>query len=199
MQADIERSRKRKNVVIGVVMILLLVVAPVGYSLFSGDGGGSGDGNEVTEMGVDFVRDGGLWKTEFDGSVFGFQYLPSEVVNVSVSGVYDFEDYVNEVLYFVDADDGASEVLNNLGAYILRYQPACLQQAGSGQQIVGSGVCEGDLPMKGCDSNLIIFEDGAETMVWKDGGCVYIVGDGVRGADAFLYKALGLSSTSGNG
>ena len=36
-QMDIERSRKRKNILIGVVMILLLVVAPVGYSLFTRD------------------------------------------------------------------------------------------------------------------------------------------------------------------
>ena len=31
-QADVERERKRNNVIIGVVMILLLVVAPIGYS-----------------------------------------------------------------------------------------------------------------------------------------------------------------------
>jgi hypothetical protein len=162
-------------------MVLLLVVAPVGYSLFSRDDGGSGDA--VSEFGVDFVRSGGLWKTELGGGVFGFQYLPSEVVNVSVSGIYDFEGYVNEILYFVDANEGASEVLNNFGGYILRYQDAC----------VDNSSCVGDFPLKGCDSNLIIFEEGNESMVWRNESCVYIVGDGVRGADAFLYKTLKIS------
>jgi len=30
-------------------------------------------------------------------------------------------------------------------------------------------------------------------MVWRNESCVYIVGDGARGADAFLYKALKIS------
>jgi len=188
MRVDIEQSRRRKNIIIGVVMILLLVVAPVGYSLFSRDGGGV-DGS-VNEFGIDFVRDGGLWKIEFDGGIFGFQYLPSEVDDVPVSGIYDFEDYVGEVLYFVDVNEGASEILNNLGSYILRYQSACFQQAVTDNRSWVAGECEGDLPLKGCDNNLIIFEQGNETMVWRNESCVYIVGDGVRGADAFLYKAL---------
>ena len=177
MQVDVERDRKRKNIFIGVFMVLLLVVAPIGYSLFSGDGN---EDDGVSELGVDFLRDGGLWKIVFDDAVFGFQYLPSEVDDVAVSGVYDIGEYVDEILYFVDANEGASEVLNNLGRYVLRYQDACLNGT----------VCEGDFPIKGCDSNLIIFEDGNESMVWRNESCVYIVGDGVRGADAFLYKAL---------
>ena len=174
---DIERSRKRKNILIGVVMILLLVVAPIGYSLFTRD---VEEDNSVNELGVDFVRDGGLWKVVFGEDVFGFQYLPSEVGDIPVSGVYDFGEYVGEVLYFVDANEGASEVLNNLGRYILRYQEACLDNSS----------CVGNLPMKDCYSNLIIFETGNDTVVWKNESCVYIVGDGVRGADAFLYKAI---------
>jgi len=176
-QSEVARGKKRNQIVVGVVLTSLLVVSTLGYSLMSGD---SENEDVVNEAGVDFVRNGGLWKTVFNEEVFGFQYLPSEVEDVLVSGDYDFEDYVGEVLYFVDADEGTSEILNNLGRYVLRYQDACLD----------GSVCEGDLPLKSCDDNLIIFESGNETMIWRNKSCVYIVGDGVRGADAFLYKAL---------
>ena len=185
---EVERKKKRSQIVVGVVLTFLLVVSTLGYSLMSND---EENGDSVNEFGIDFVRDGGLWKVVFDGGIFGFQYLPSEVDDVFVSGFYDAEEYVNDVLYFVDVNEGASEILNNLGGYVLRYQSACLRQAeeGGGKREEG-GECEGDLPIKDCDSNLIIFESGDETMVWRNESCVYIVGDGVRGADAFLYKAL---------
>ena len=188
-RCDVARSKRNRNILIGVFMILLLVVAPIGYSLFSRDNG-SVDENVANELGVDFFREGGYWKIVIDESVFGFQYLPSEVDYVSINGTYDFKDYVGEILYFVGANEGASEVLNNLGDYVLRYQEACIDNSS----------CVGDLPLKDCGSNLIIFEvgtpqqvpsmEGNDTMVWKNDGCIYIVGDSVRGADAFLYKAL---------
>ena len=178
-RVDVARSKRNSNILIGVLMILLLVVAPIGYSLFSRDDGGVSDG-EVSEMGFDFFWDGGYWRIDVGGQIFSFQYLPSEVVNVSVSGVYDFGDYANEVLYFVGANEGASEVLNNLDSYILRYQEAC----------VDNESCVGDLPLKDCYDNLILFEFGNESLVWQNESCVYIVGDSVKGVDAFLYKSL---------
>jgi len=179
-RVDVARSKRINQIVVGGVLIFLMVVSTLGYSLMDND---SGDSGRVSEFGVDFVREGGFWKTQIEGEVFGFQYLPSEVGDVLISGDFDFGDYAGEVLYFVNVNEGASEVLNSLGRYVLRYQDACLN----------GSVCEGDLPVKSCDDNLIIFETGNETAVWRDDGCVYIVGDSVRGADAFLYKALKIS------
>ena len=179
---EVVKERRRNQIVVGGVLIFLMVVSTLGYSLMDGD---NEIKNSVNEFGIDFVREGGFWKTQINGEVFGFQYLPSEIGNVSVSGNYDIEDYAGEVLYFVNANEGSSEILNNLGRYILRYQESCLRQDSDKMT-----VCEGDLPLKSCDDNLIIFESGNETMVWKNESCVFIVGDSVRGADAFLYKAL---------
>ena len=189
-QEDRARKKKKNQILVGGVLIVLMVVSTLGYSLMSGD---SGVSNRVSEVGVDFVREGGLWKIDFGGVIFGFQYLPSEVDDVFVSGDYYFENYSNEVLYFVNGNEGVSEILNNFGRYVLRYQDACLRQAvtGDGSWVTDEATeCDGDLPKKSCDSNLIIFEDGNETMIWRNESCVYIVGDAVRGADAFLYKAL---------
>jgi hypothetical protein len=183
-RVDVARSKRNNNVLIGVIMVLLLVVAPIGYSLFSRDGGGSE--NKVSEMGFDFIRDGGYWKVVVGGEIFGFQYLPSEVADVFVNGSYDFGMYVDKPLYIVGVNNGASEILGNLGGYVLRYQEACVSEG----VLSNETNCGGDLPVKDCGSNLIVFESGNETMVWQNESCVYIVGDGVRGADAFLYKTL---------
>jgi len=195
-QRDVDQGRRNRNILIGVVLILLLVVAPIGYSLFSRDDSGVSE-NAVNEFGFDFYREGGIWKVDVGGDIFGFRYLPSEVANVSISGSYDFGMYSNELLYFVNSNNGASEILNNIGRYVLRYQDACAGNGvsrGNGSQVTGNGtVCGGDWPTKDCGSNLIIFEAGNETRVWQNESCVYIAGDGAKGADAFLYKALKIS------
>lgn len=238
--ADLERARRRNNIILGVVMIFLLVVSTGGYSLMSAD---SDDANVVEENGFEFVRDGGMWKLVFDsqldspldskhqagqgrhqtgqGVVFGFMYLPSEVGDVDVNVSVEFGDYAGKPLYFVNPGEGVGEVLNNLGGYILRYQESCLQQGfedvgsqssmnmtlvspGPGvgdlgnvsmennESVVDEVNCTGDLPVKDCDSNLIIFEVGNETRVYGEKNCVFIEGDFIRGIDAFLYEVLGI-------
>ncbi|MCK4649927.1 hypothetical protein KAT36_01715 [Candidatus Pacearchaeota archaeon] len=198
---DKESVQRRNSMIMGVVMVGILVFASLGYSLMSADGE---DENVVRELGFDFVRDGGLWKVEIAGGIFGFQYLPSEVDDIDVNLTKELGEYSGEVLYFVNPNEGVGEVLNNLGRYILRYQESCLQQDSGESRVGGRGsddlgnltskgseyVCEGDLPVKDCSSNLIIFESGNETRVYGDGGCVHIVGDSIRGVDAFLYEVL---------
>ena len=179
-QADADRKMKRNNLIMGVVLVGLLVLSTLGYSLISSD---SEDDSKVSEFGVDFFRVSGMWRAEIGGVVFWFQNLPSEVSDVVVNGSFDFNSYVNQPLYFVSPNEGASEVLNNLGDVVLRYQEACF----------GNVSCGGDLPMKSCDDNLIIFESGNNSMVYRNESCVFIVGDAVKATDAFLYKVLGVN------
>ena len=193
--------------ILGAVMIGLLVFASLGYSLMSAEGDNK---RSVSELGFDFFRDGGLWKVDISGEIFGFQYLPSEVDDVDVNLSVELGMYSGEVLYFVNPNEGASEVLNNIERYVLRYQESCLRQdSGIRDLELGTGEdndlgnltnCVGDLPVKDCDSNLIIFVpqsdmtllglDGNETRVYGNESCVYLVGDSVRAADAFLYEVL---------
>ena len=196
-QVDIDRKKRKNQIVLGVIMVGLLVVAPLGYSLLSGDGDG-GNSNKVNENGVEFFRQNGLWVAEIDGVVFGFQNLPSEVSNVSVNVSADLGQYSGQPLYFVNPNEGTNEVLSNIGNYILRYQESCLRQDSDGSVVGGrwsedlgnSTDCVGDLPVKDCDANLIIFESGNFTEVHQDGHCVFIVGDSIKGTDAFLYRML---------
>ena len=186
---DAERIQRRNSMIMGITMIGLLIFASLGYSLMSAN---RDDSSTVSELGFDFVRDGGLWKVKISGEVFGFQYLPSEVEDIEVNLTKELGEYSGKPLYFVNPNEGASEVLNNVGRYILRYQEACVEPSTDDLRL-GLGnesTCKKDLPTKDCNSNLIIFENGNETKVYGDENCVYVVGDDVRVADAFLYEVL---------
>ena len=182
MKRDAEKTKRRNAVVVGLILVGLMIVSTAGYSLMGNE---DEDSSTKEYRGLEFVRQNGLWRTVISNQVFGFQYLPEEVGNVSVLGTYDINSYVGKPLYFVKPDAATSEILNNLGDYVLRWQEACIE-----------GIeCGGDYPVKNCSDNVIVFEfpENNETEVYKQESCVYISGDSVRGADAFLYKVLKIS------
>ena len=178
---EIEKKKKRKRIIVGSVLIFLMVFSSLGYAFLSdrGDEEWKSSYNDYV-----FIKTNRLWGLEKDGGVFYFQYLPQEIENVSVTGFYSIEDYFDKPLYFVNNNPASQEILNNLGNYILRYQDACL----SGMNCTGA-------VEKTCEDNVIIFEEAEnieETKVYKNRNCVYISGDLAKGADAFLYKLLGI-------
>jgi len=209
--ADIERVRRRNNIILGIVMIVLLIGSSLGYSLMSAD---SKSKNIVNEEGFDFVRDGGMWKLMIGDEVLSFRNLPSEVSDIEVNLDAQLGMYNGQPLYFVNPGEGVNEILGNVGRYILRYQESCIQgnSDDENQYIEAEGlndsldnhtesedlandiICKGDLPVKDCSSNLIVFETGDNTRIYSEGNCVFIVGDVIRGSDAFLYKLFGVTS-----
>jgi len=178
-KADIDKKKRKNQIVVGSVMIFLLFGSILGYSLMSGNKNEDSN-SEINENGVDFFKQNGLWVTEIDSNVFGFQNLPSEVADIDVNISVDFMQYSGKPLYLVNPGEGVPGILNNIGKYALRYQEACLDNV----------TCEGDLPIKNCDSNLIIFENSNSSKVYQNDSCVFIVGDSLRATDAFLYKVL---------
>jgi hypothetical protein len=174
---EIEKSNRRKQIILGVILIFLLVISTAGFSWLSKDGEES---RIVEERGIKFYNQNGVWLTQIGETIFSFSYLPSEVENLTIIGDYSLEEYHNQPLYLNKIEDGGVEVLTNLNDYILRYQKACAEEP-----------CEEDWPLKDCSNNFIIFKDG-ENEVYKEENCVYIVGDQIKGADAFLYKVLNI-------
>ena len=176
---DAMRKRRKNQIIVGAVLVGLMIVSTLGYSLMNG-ASNQDKSSQVTEGGYVFTREGNLWKTSIDGQTFRFQYLPSELENVPVEGNYELGAYYNQPVYFVNLSPGVSEILMNLQDYILRYQEACL----NGTE------CNENLPVKNCDSDLIIFINGNETKVYNKQNCVFIEGEPIMGADAFLYRLL---------
>ena len=156
-QEEIAKGRRKIQFLVGGVLVILLVVSTAGFSLMSGDGN-SNSNSQTKERGMDFYYENGLWKTVIQEQVFGFRYLPSELANVSINGTYDLGSYSEQVVYFVNPQDGLVEIINNIGGYFTRYQEACLD----------SEECEGNLPIKECDENVIAFLNGAEDKVYSE-------------------------------
>ena len=184
-KTELGKKQKKKQIIVGIVLVGLLVLSTLGYSLLSGD---RDEKSKQKYGGFEFVKQNNYWTLTIEGKEFYFQYLPQEVDNVSVLGFYNLQNYANKVLYLINLDSSAGqEILNNLGIYVLRAQEACLEEAN----------CSEDLPIKNCTDNLIIFEQEQistdnKTQVYQDANCVYISGDYVRGADAFLYRIFGI-------
>jgi len=177
---EIAHKQRQKQLIVGVVLIGLMVVSTAGYSLTRSSGGRTRNNSKVVENGRAFYRQNGIWTTSIGDKAFGFHYLPSEVSNISVKDFHSLGDYADQKMYYTDASSGVIEILNNLGNYALRYQEACLNESD----------CDGDFPVKDCSSNIFVSLQGNETEVYSDGDCVYLVGDSLRAADAFLYKVL---------
>jgi hypothetical protein len=177
---EVKKKSKQNQIIIGVVMIGLLVLATGGYSIMSS----TESSNKVTDKGLKFYRDQeyGFWTTQVAGQGLTMQLLPSEVEDVLVEGVYSLEIYREEPLYLVGANPAIGDIIKNLGVHVSRYQEAC---------VLGFD-CGEDLPLKDCDSNLIIFEGGNETRVYQEDNCVFLAGDGILATDAFLYKLFGI-------
>jgi hypothetical protein len=188
-QAEIDKKKKLNGIILGTILIGLLVLAPLAYSFSSGL---FGSDNKEEFNGFEFKKNGVYWVLDLQEQQFIFRNLPQEITGVSVFGFYDLNSYFEKVLYFVNlegSNEAGQEILNNLERYVSRSQEACLNSG------VNMSDC-GDLPVKSCEDNLIIFEDSLNniTSVRKEGNCVYISGDLLAGSDAFLYKLLGITS-----
>jgi hypothetical protein len=196
------RKRRQNSLIVGIGMIGLLVLSTAGFSLLSSDNSDSPDSayNPILENGYGFSNYQGQWALNYNGQEILFNYLPSEVEEVIIDGEFDINIYSSSTLYFVgDGGVAGNVILNILGNYAPKYQGACLEGYS----------CEGDLPTKSCENNLIVFEKGSlvgtvespyedidlsETKVTKRENCVFFGGDQLRSSEAFLYKLLGVTN-----
>ncbi len=173
-----DKTKKRNQIIIGIVLSVIMLFSTVGYAIISKK-------DTVTaekDKGFDFVKQGEMWILSLDGSknVY-FHYLPSEVENVSVIGTYNLQYYEGKPLYFVNNNLASQDILGAIGDKVLRYQDACME-----------GMNCTNFPVKDCNSNVIIFEVKDDTKVRQDKNCVYISGNYQKGVDAWLYRLLGI-------
>jgi hypothetical protein len=184
-QSEKDRKTRKNQIVIGVILISVMVFSVLGF----GFGGNQQENSKETYNGFDFFQENGFWVVELQGNRFYFNYLPRELENISTSGTFDIQDYVDKPLYFVNTQPGAAQIiLNNIGGVLLRYQEACVD---------GESCRNDDLPIKTCGENLIIFSEidnasSFEARVVKEDSCIYISGDYSKGANALIYDLLGI-------
>ncbi|HLD98094.1 MAG TPA: hypothetical protein VI815_02120 [Candidatus Nanoarchaeia archaeon] len=194
-QEQLDKKKKIKQGVVGIVLIGLMLVSTLAYAFFNtGDGGSGGVGEKVKYNGFEFVRaENGYWEFSSDGSTFFTYYNPKETESVNVTSYLSLEEIYNKPLYFIVSNPTATnEILQTIGRYSSRYQSVCLEKNG-----VKIGECNADNPIKTCSDNIIIFKEANETNVYRDGNCLFIdaiYSDQTIIADRIIFKTLGIQN-----
>lgn len=182
---EMEKRGKRKQFVVGIILVAIMVFSILGFAFFNVERTTT---RKVKYNDFTFLLDEqGLWRTVVDGNDFSFRYLPNETLDIDVPFL-GFRNYVNKPLYFVSENfEATSEIARNIQRFTLRMQEACL---------IGKN-CTGNLPEKNCTNreNIIIIGISNSTEILQDENCVFILGQNselTRISDAFLYGILGI-------
>jgi len=180
-----ERQEKRKQTIIGIFMLSILILSTLGYSLQSGTGGDK----TIVYNGFEFVYKNGFWTI---GS-FAFKYNPEEVSNID-SVLDDASFYEGLPLYlYSENTDAEAEIRVNLGQIAESVNDACPEKTG-----VPGANCGEEIPVISCNSssdNFIILRKSENQDIRQKNNCVYIEGpeqELAMLADQFLYKILGI-------
>jgi hypothetical protein len=186
-----ERKKRRNQIVIGIVLIVLMIFSTAGFAFVNQ---GSTGNNEVDELqtltinGVVFTGYGfgNDWTFQTQGSSFITRNLPTDVDNIQFSTTNTVGKFVNKPLYFVGNGPGVSELARNLQNLASRVQNACIK----GEE------CE-NLPIKDCNDNVIIVKEPVDDieLIYEEDNCVYIISElnnQIRHADRYLFSLLNL-------
>ena len=184
-----KKKDKKNQLIIGIVLISLMLFSMLGYA-FGGRDTKEENLKKVEHNGIEFIQDNSdYWYFNIQGNDFVTKYNPKEVQDISFFSSLSFGNYVNKPLYIIsEFQEPNSEIIRNLDRFILRDQPACLDED-----------CGEDFPIKNCSvDNVIIinkpFEGESET-IYQNENCVFIVADTInqtRYADVFLFNVLGI-------
>ena len=179
-----KRTRRRNQIIVGVILVFVMVVSTLGFAFQGGnlgDNQGSDSSNNMVYNDFEFVNQNGLWVL---GS-FVFKNVPQQVEDIG-AGLKDIDNYQGRPLYiYSESEEAEIEISVNLGQVAQRIQEACLEGL----------ECSGDFPVKTCEDNFIIIKESNNSMISQENNCVYIEGvkEELTGlADQFLFKILGI-------
>ncbi|MEK6891363.1 MAG: hypothetical protein AABX03_04470 [Nanoarchaeota archaeon] len=190
---QVDKRKKRNQILVGIVLIGTMVISTLAYAFFSSDGGSTGAvGEKIKYNGVEFVRnENGYWQYSMEGVSFYSYYSPSETENVNISQILTLNELYNKPLYFVSSNPSASsEITQNLGRYASRYQETCLTSSG-----VKLGECDENTVEKTCADNIFVFKEANETKVERKDNCLFIeslYSEQVLISDRIIFKTLGI-------
>ncbi|GIU68577.1 MAG: hypothetical protein KatS3mg001_427 [Candidatus Pacearchaeota archaeon] len=183
---EAERKRKRNQIILGVVLLLVMVLGTIGFAIQSNSGttdSSSNSLNKIKYKNYEFENRNGLWVL----GNFVFSYNPLEIQSFQSYGVgiSSFEKYLKKPLYIYSQDETAkNEVYVNLVGLVERVQNACLENEECNDE---------SLPKKTCSDNFIFIKISNETSITEKDNCVFIQGKDreiLKLTDEFLFKIL---------
>lgn len=177
------KKRKRNNIIIGFVLIIVMFGSVFGVIINSFGNSGK---SAVKYKGFKFTSENGRWKLNLGNYDFSFIYNPVEIEEIKTQLNY-LDSYSGKPLYILsDFPEASSEIISNIGFTVLRVQDACIQ---------GKSCPYEDYPVKTCNDNFIIIEEGNENSIAQDNNCVFIEGNSsniIQTSDEFLFHILGV-------
>lgn len=187
-KAEEEKKRKRQNIFVGIIVIIVMLGSVFGAIVgYSGNPTGNGQGTELEFNGQEFYNQQGYWITQYRGLNMSFRYSPEKTGdNLKVeNSLNPLNSYRGSPLYIYSEDEvSRSEILRNMGRVALRTQQTCLEED-----------CEENYPVKDCSQNTIIIKEGTENKINQTENCVYIQGgpnELSRISDEFVYRISGI-------
>ncbi len=177
-----ERKKKRNQYIVGGILVAVMLLSTLGYAF---QGGGGESSKRVTYNGFEFNEKGGSWFLNINQMQLAFRYNPKQVEKID-SEIKKVDSYSDQPLYISSKyQEAYSEVYTNLNSIVQRIQLACEE----------NNTCDGNLPIKNCDSNFIIFELSNETNITQEKNCVFIkspIENMTQTTDEFLFKIFGI-------
>lgn len=185
-QEEMDKKRKRNQIIIGVLLILTMISSTIGFAFFSRDNTTSNI-NKIKYNDIDFeLGNDNLWKFKIDNQEFKTVYTPNDVESIDINFSLSINDLYNKPLYFVTNNgEAVNEINQNIVRYTLRFQEVCL---------VGEK-CDNDLVTKDCSNNIFILKSSNTTKTYKKENCIFIEGfyeDQIKITDRIIFKALGV-------
>jgi len=185
---DIEKRRRKNQIIIGAILIIVMLGSTFGYAISSLNKDNSGD-NKLDYRGYKFVEQNGFWGTTIGNYDFLFRYNPTQVESMEIEGDLNYlTSYSGKPLYVFSEDYVAEvEIYRNLGNIVQRFQGACPEGTN----------CTEDWPVKDCSNNFIIIKKANESRIYQEQNCAFIEGNAenlTQITDEFLFKITGIES-----
>lgn len=193
-QAERAKKQQKRNLVIGMIIIFLMVFSSLGYVIV--------ENNSSPEQGIKygnytFIPAGSAWQTNLSsfGMLLTTTYLPGDVLDVNGSKADLF--YVQDKIIYLDVSSqqdiqASIDLIRNLEPISSRMQFACSKENEN------SSFCiENNYPIKNCEeadsSSLIIIINSTNLnkgYEFKE-SCLVVNGQGsdiIKASDNFVFK-----------
>ncbi|MCL6500474.1 MAG: hypothetical protein K6T16_00360 [Candidatus Pacearchaeota archaeon] len=200
-----EEKQKRKNVIIGVFISLLMLFSVVGYALLSGYNGEEQEGGvKYKDYVFQKTLDGWTTKVTINNNQITLTtlYLPKEVENITSQGSLLLSSFMDRTVYIVANNlserQAAASLAINLDRVVFRMQGACPSEEQETDYCV-----DNNLPAKNCDdatqdTTIIILEEKEtlqESSINYKNNCLVITGNGsdiIKAAEKSVFMIYGI-------
>ena len=139
---------------------------------------------KITYKGQEFLKIDNRYHLSFEDIQFSFINNPNNLTNTEVNITKTISNYIEKPLYLNSKDQASiTEIYLNLERFTQRIQLACVDEED----------CEGNLPIKNCEDNLIIIKESQENKIYQEENCIFIEGQELsKLTDQLILKLIGL-------